>query len=168
VWSLCLKLSLLNPLHDFHSTCTNRPLFLVVQVDIILNSCLWVRPSPIPKLQHTLLPPKCYKLRSMPQLSSFSVVYSETHLWVPWRVWGCIDEIVLRFLGWSNIIFVYKEGLLSSPSKTNQSLQLCPQNQFFFPLSESPYLNMINIIKWTMQQPSLLSFKLHGPFHHWP
>jgi len=50
VWSLCLKLSLLSPLHDFHSTCTNHPPFLVVHVDIILNSCLWVRPSPILKL----------------------------------------------------------------------------------------------------------------------
>jgi hypothetical protein len=39
VWRLCLKLFLLNPLDHFHSTCTNRSLFLVVQVDIILNSC---------------------------------------------------------------------------------------------------------------------------------
>jgi hypothetical protein len=30
VWSLCLRLSLLSPSHHFHSTCTNRPLFLVV------------------------------------------------------------------------------------------------------------------------------------------
>jgi len=50
VLSLCLRLFLLNLLHHFHSTCSNRPLFLVVQVDLILNSHLWICPNPIPKL----------------------------------------------------------------------------------------------------------------------
>jgi len=58
MWSLCLRLSLLSLSHHFHSTCTNRLFFLVV---IILNSHLWIRPSPILELQHTLLPPKCYE-----------------------------------------------------------------------------------------------------------
>jgi hypothetical protein len=71
---LCLKLPLLSMSHHFNWTCTNRPIFLVVQVDLILNSCLWIRPSPISELQHALLPPKCYKLKSMPQLSYFSIV----------------------------------------------------------------------------------------------
>jgi hypothetical protein len=30
MWSICLRLPLLSPSHHFHSTCTNRPLFLVV------------------------------------------------------------------------------------------------------------------------------------------
>jgi hypothetical protein len=72
-WSL--KLSLLSMFHHFHSTYTNCPLFLVVQVGIILNFWLWVHPSPILKLQHTLLPLKCHKLRSMAQLF-FSYVVS--------------------------------------------------------------------------------------------
>jgi hypothetical protein len=76
MWSLCLRLTLLNPSHHFYSTYINRPLFLVVQVDIILNSCLWIHPSPIPELQHTLLPPKCYKLRIVSQLFSSSVVFT--------------------------------------------------------------------------------------------
>ncbi len=74
VWSLCLKLSLQSSPHHFHSICTNRPLFLVVQVDVILNSRLWSCANPIPELQHTLLPPKCYKLGNVPQLySSFAI-----------------------------------------------------------------------------------------------
>jgi len=48
VWNLCLKLFLLNSSHHFHLTCINCLLFLVVHVDIILNSRLWVRPSPVP------------------------------------------------------------------------------------------------------------------------
>jgi hypothetical protein len=50
MWSLCLKLSLLNPPYYLHSICINRLLSLVVQVDLILNSYLWVCFSPIPKL----------------------------------------------------------------------------------------------------------------------
>ncbi len=71
---MCLKLSLLNPSHHFHSTCINRLLFLVVQVDLILNSHLWICPNPILELQHALLPLKCYELGNVLQLSSFSVV----------------------------------------------------------------------------------------------
>jgi hypothetical protein len=47
---LCLKSSLLSPPHHFHSTYTNRPFFLVVQVDLILNFRLWVLPNPILEL----------------------------------------------------------------------------------------------------------------------
>jgi hypothetical protein len=42
---LCLKLFLLNIMHHFHLTYINRPFFLVVHVDLILNSRLWVCPS---------------------------------------------------------------------------------------------------------------------------
>ncbi len=75
VWSLCLKLSLLNLSQHCHSTCINRLLFLIMQVDIILNFHLWVRPSPVPEVQHILLPLKCCKLKSAPQFS-FSFVVS--------------------------------------------------------------------------------------------
>ncbi len=93
VWSLCLRLSLLSSLHHIHSTCTNRPLFLLVQVHIILNFHLWICPSPIPKLQHTFLFLKCCKLGSMPQFYFFLLFHSEAHLWVPWRVWGRINVV---------------------------------------------------------------------------
>ncbi len=79
VWNLCLRLSLLSSPHHFHLTCTNCPLFLVVQVDIIMNSHLWVCPSPIPEFEHILLPPECCELRNMPQLYSSSVI----SLWDP-------------------------------------------------------------------------------------
>jgi hypothetical protein len=69
----CLKLSLLSSLYHFHSTCTNRPIFLVVQVDLILNFRLWICPSPILELQHALLPLKCCELESVSQLFSSSV-----------------------------------------------------------------------------------------------
>jgi len=66
MWSLCLKLSLLSPPHHFHSTYINCLFFLVVQVDIILNFCLWIHLSPISELHITPLPLKCYELRSVP------------------------------------------------------------------------------------------------------
>jgi hypothetical protein len=75
MWSLCLKLTLLNSSHHFYSTYINRLFFLVVQVDIILNFCLWIHPSPISELQHNLLHPKCYKLGIVPQLFSSFVVF---------------------------------------------------------------------------------------------
>jgi hypothetical protein len=62
---------LLNLLHHLCSTCINYPLFLVVQFDFILNSCLWVRPSFIPKLHHAFLPLKCCKLRNVPHFIFF-------------------------------------------------------------------------------------------------
>ncbi len=65
---MCLRLSLLNPSHHLRSTYTNRFFSLVMQIDFILNSCLWVHPSPISKFQ------TCYKLKNMPWLPSFSVV----------------------------------------------------------------------------------------------
>jgi hypothetical protein len=71
VWSLCLKLSLLSPSHHFHLICIDRLFFLVMQINIILNFHLWIRPSPILELQHTFLPSKCYELRNVPQLFSF-------------------------------------------------------------------------------------------------
>jgi hypothetical protein len=74
VWSLYLRLFVLSSLHHFHSTYTNRPLFLVVQVDLILNYYLWVRLRPISKLQQALLPLKCCELASVPQLFFSSVV----------------------------------------------------------------------------------------------
>ncbi len=78
---MCLKLSLLNLPHYFHSTRTNCPFFLIVQVDFIMNSCLWIHPSPILELQHALLPPKCCELESITQFSYFSVVsFWDPHL----------------------------------------------------------------------------------------
>jgi hypothetical protein len=68
MWNLCLKLSLLIPSHHFDSIYTNHPLFLVVQVDLILKSHLWMCLSPIPKLQHAFLLTKCYELGSVSQL----------------------------------------------------------------------------------------------------
>ncbi len=59
---MCLRLSLLNSFHHLYSTCINHFLSLVVQIDFILNSYLWVCSSPIPELQNTLLPSKCYEL----------------------------------------------------------------------------------------------------------
>jgi hypothetical protein len=56
MWRLCLRLFLLSLSHHFHSICTNCPLFLVVQIDLILNSHLWFCPNPISKLKHALLP----------------------------------------------------------------------------------------------------------------
>jgi hypothetical protein len=50
VWNLCLKLSLLGPPHHLCPTCINRLLFLVMQVDFILNFCLWICSSSILKL----------------------------------------------------------------------------------------------------------------------
>jgi hypothetical protein len=77
VWSLFLRLALLNWSHNFHLTCINCPLFLVMQVDIILNFHLWVCFSPILELQHTLLPLKCCELKSVPQLYPYFVVSLE-------------------------------------------------------------------------------------------
>jgi hypothetical protein len=74
-----LKFSLLSPPHHFHLTCTNCPLFLVVQVDFILNSYLWVHPNPILEFQHTLLPPKCYELRACPNSFLFPLFHYGTH-----------------------------------------------------------------------------------------
>ncbi len=74
VWSLCLRLSLLSFLNHFHSICINCPLFLVVQVDIMLNFHVWVHLRPILELQHTFLPLKCCELGNMPQLYYFFVV----------------------------------------------------------------------------------------------
>jgi hypothetical protein len=63
---LCLKFSLLSPLHHFHPIYTNCPLFLVVQIDFILNYRLWIHSNPILELQHTLLPLKWCNFESMP------------------------------------------------------------------------------------------------------
>jgi hypothetical protein len=76
VWSMCLRLSLLSPVHHLYLTYTNHLFFLVVQVGIILNSCLWVHRSPILELQHAFLSSKCYKSGSVPNfllLSLFSL-----------------------------------------------------------------------------------------------
>ncbi len=47
---LTLEVISLSPSHHFHSTCINHLLVLVVQVDIIMNFCFWVCPSPILEL----------------------------------------------------------------------------------------------------------------------
>jgi hypothetical protein len=45
-------------------------------------SCLSFFPSPILKLQHAPLPPKCCEPRSMPQLLTLSLFSLQTHIWV--------------------------------------------------------------------------------------
>jgi hypothetical protein len=72
---LCLRLSLQSPLHHFYSTCINCLIFLVMQVDLILNFSLWVCFNFISELQHAFLPSKYCELRSMLQFF-FSFVVS--------------------------------------------------------------------------------------------
>jgi hypothetical protein len=93
---LCLRLFLLSSSHHFHSICNNDPLFLVMQVDFILNSRLWVRPSPILELQHALLALKCCELGSVLQPLLLPSFHSGTHFWVSWKVCG---RIILPFHG---------------------------------------------------------------------
>jgi hypothetical protein len=65
MWSLCLRLSLLNSPHHFHSTCTNHIFLLIMQV-VLISSRNSSTPSSL----------KCYKLRSVPQLfSSFVILF---------------------------------------------------------------------------------------------
>jgi hypothetical protein len=59
LWLVCA-------LKMFHYALTNLLFGLCRSVWII--DALVIRPSPILKLQHTPLPPKCYELGSMPQL----------------------------------------------------------------------------------------------------
>ncbi len=136
-------------MHHFHSTYTNNPLFLVVKFNFILNSHLWVHPNPIPKLQHALLPSKCYKLGSMPQLSSSSTVLfwdlplgllknlgthhptcsSHTMLWewhqiIPSKVyyWCKYTLDILFGQMWSNFVmhkWIWTSILFTSQCKTN-------------------------------------------------
>jgi hypothetical protein len=51
---------------------TNQLVVWFVQIRVS-EWFLVILPSPIPELQHALLPPKCYKLMSMPQLLTFSL-----------------------------------------------------------------------------------------------
>jgi hypothetical protein len=47
---------------------------------------LVILPSFIPELQHAPLPPKCYKLRNMPQLLTLPLFSLQTHIWIYQRI----------------------------------------------------------------------------------
>jgi hypothetical protein len=114
---MCFYLSILSPSHHLHSTCTNCPFSLVVQIEFILNYYLWIHPNPIPKLQHTLLPQKCCELRSVLQLLSFSNVSPwDSHLGLL-RNLGCIICIASEVNAWYNGSIMVKNALPISPHK---------------------------------------------------
>ncbi len=59
-----------------HQKCSNYALLNLLfglYRSVWIIELLVILPSPIPKLQHTLLPPKCCKPRSAPQLLLFSL-----------------------------------------------------------------------------------------------
>jgi hypothetical protein len=66
--------------------CTNQLVVWFMQVRVS-DWSLVILPSPIPELQHALLPLKCYKLGSVPQLLVFSLFSLQIHIWVYQRVW---------------------------------------------------------------------------------
>jgi hypothetical protein len=84
-----------------YQKCSNYTL-----INLLFGLCrsMWISdllvnfPNPIPKLQHTLLPPKCYESGSAPQLFllllSFSLDSQPNHQ----RAWGCVI-IFVSFLG---------------------------------------------------------------------
>jgi hypothetical protein len=56
-------------------------------------------------LQHTPLPPKCCKLRSIPNSLSFRCFHVWTCNWIYEGVWGCIKDLLIafkitRYMGW--------------------------------------------------------------------
>ncbi len=61
---MSLRLSLLHHLLIIYNNCS---LCLVMKVDL-LHFYFWVRPNLIKKVQHTLLPHKCCKLKNVLQL----------------------------------------------------------------------------------------------------
>ncbi len=65
---------------------------MVVQVDIILNFRLWVHPIPIPEFQHTPYPQSVASYRACPNFILLPMFCFGTHLWVLWRVWGCVKN----------------------------------------------------------------------------
>jgi hypothetical protein len=48
--------------------------------------------SPIPELQHGLLPLKCCEPRSVPNFLSFCSLHVWTHSWVHQRAWRCVNQ----------------------------------------------------------------------------
>ncbi len=58
---------------------------------------LIILPSPILELQHTPLPPKCYKPRSVPQLLTFSLFSFHTHIWIYQGAWERIISLQGKF-----------------------------------------------------------------------
>ncbi len=75
--------------------------FLQVRVS---NWCLSFFPIPIPKLQHALLPPKCYKPGNVPQLFTLPLSSPHTHIWVYQGAWERIINVILP-------IFVYMKSI---------------------------------------------------------
>jgi hypothetical protein len=60
--------------------CTNHFVWVVCRP--VWVSSLSILPSPIPKLQHTPLPLKCYELGNVPQLLSLPLSFTWTHIGV--------------------------------------------------------------------------------------
>ncbi len=77
-----------------HQTCSNYAL-----TNLLFSLCMsvWVNKllvnllSPIPKLQHAPLPPKCCKPRSMPQLLTLLLFSFQIHIWIYQGVWERIN-----------------------------------------------------------------------------
>jgi hypothetical protein len=108
--NLCSRLSLLSSPHNLHSTCINLLLSLIVKVDFILNSCLWICLSPIPKLQHAFLFLKCCKLRNVPWLLFFCCCYILGPKFGFFKEFGGVLEnknplLIFEFQDMSNDIF---------------------------------------------------------------
>ncbi len=61
---------------------------------------LVILPNPIPKLQHTPLPPKCYEPRNVPRLLTLPLFSLQTHIWVYQGAWEHVT-----YLSCSKIFF---------------------------------------------------------------
>ncbi len=116
---MCLKLSLLSPPHHFNLTCINFLFFLVVQVDLILNFCLWVHPSPILELQHTPLTPEVLWAKEHTPTPSSYIVFTFKLTFESFKELGCASI----YIGISNSILVmWFISLLTPPSLNWSSL----------------------------------------------
>jgi hypothetical protein len=74
---------------------TNQLVIWFVQVHVS-DWLLIILPSFIPELQHAPLPPKCYKLRSVPQLFTLPLLSLQTHIWVYLGAWGASDRVGMK------------------------------------------------------------------------
>ncbi len=103
---MCLKLSLLSLPHHLCLIYINHLLSLVVQVDFILNFCLWICFNPILEFQHTFLPQKGFKLGNVLWLLYFSTISLLDPLLVLLRKFGGASSrqqfgsIQLKFFKW--------------------------------------------------------------------
>jgi len=82
---------------------TNQLVVWFVQV-CVSEWLLVILPSPIPKFQHTPLPPKCCKPGSVPQLLMFSLFSHHIHIWIYQGTWECVTHA----LTWIHVL-VYEQ-----------------------------------------------------------